>query len=67
MNSWTFNGKKNGLKQNDEKLVSRDNLNSMVDLNIIAPGVFVIPVCSASEAYYNWAAQSLGKSNYPCD
>ncbi|KAK0114603.1 hypothetical protein ONS95_014088 [Cadophora gregata] len=67
MNSWTFNGKKNGLKQNDEKLVSRDNLNSMVDLMITAPGVFVIPVCSQTEAYVNWAGQKTGLANYPCN
>lgn len=67
MNSWSFNGRKNGLKQNDEKLVARDSLNKMVDLNIIAPGIWVIPVCSASEAYGNWAAQSMGQGNYPCE
>ncbi|KAL2069976.1 hypothetical protein VTL71DRAFT_14656 [Oculimacula yallundae] len=66
MNSWSSNGRKNGLQQNDDKLISIENLNKIVDKDILAPGVWVLPVCGPDEAYTRWMEGKNNGGNWPC-
>ncbi|KAJ5579715.1 uncharacterized protein N7459_005700 [Penicillium hispanicum] len=65
------NGSLNGWSQNDQRngwstvnVDGSDGLDTILDQGITAPGVFNIPVCSAEEAWNNWALRR-SPSNYP--
>ena len=69
MESFKANGNKNGAKALD--ITNGDAVNSVVENGLRAPGVVLIPVCTAPEAWGNWNNHGrIGFSdtpNYPCN
>ena len=64
MNTFSTNGNKNGASEVD--LSNSDTISSIGDNGVLTPGVFIIPVCGAKEAYGNWAGKKK-TPNYPCN
>lgn len=66
VNTYTFNGgnKENGIDFNDKNTLGR-----VLESDIRAPGMINIPVCTAMEAYLNWAkGRRFSDSKfYPCN
>jgi hypothetical protein len=70
--TYKANGNRNGGQTlNPEDRVQFDYLwnDAAEPVNIKAPGIINIPVCSAEEAYKNWEEhwKDLGTDHYPCN
>ncbi|SCV50154.1 uncharacterized protein FFFS_09366 [Fusarium fujikuroi] len=68
VNSFVGNGNANGWSMLDPSNTV-DGMDLVSEYNVTAPGVVMLPVCTASEAFSNWFSFTNGKSksaNYPC-
>ena len=64
--TWIRNDKKNGGGFADP--TNNATFDSLLDVDITAPGFIRLPVCSVELAFQSWGRGSAGSSdNYPCD
>ncbi|WKT51246.1 hypothetical protein QSH57_016216 [Fusarium oxysporum f. sp. vasinfectum] len=69
VNSFAGNGNANGWSMLDPSNTV-DGMDLVSEYNVTAPGVVMLPVCKASEAFSNWFSFTNGKpksANYPCN
>ncbi|KAJ0152877.1 Berberine bridge enzyme-like 21 [Fusarium oxysporum f. sp. albedinis] len=69
VNSFAGNGNANGWSMLDPSNTV-DGMDLVSEYNVTAPGVVMLPVCTASEAFLNWFSFTNGKpksANYPCN
>ncbi|KAB5549868.1 hypothetical protein GE09DRAFT_1128101 [Coniochaeta sp. 2T2.1] len=66
VNSFKANGSKNGGKAANT-VVGTDTVDNIQDMDVQAPGIVYIPVCTITEARKNWAGTSKRSANYPCN
>lgn len=69
VNSFAGNGNANGWSMLDPSNTV-DGMDLVSEYNVTAPGVVMLPVCTASEAFSNWFSFTNGKpksANYPCN
>jgi hypothetical protein len=69
LNTFEANGKKNGGTPSNPD-IGTETLNGIQDMEIRAPGIMNIPVCTIAEARSNWEDVFYGlkpSANYPCN
>lgn len=62
-----MNGKKN-VEGRFDQTADKSTLSDLIDVDVTAPGVVRLPVCSPERAFQSWDTASKGSSPfYPCD